>query len=293
MTEESPFTKIKHIDDNLCSNYALDDINKCLGKTSRKLAESYCKTALLRDELDTSLNTITKLSTQLNTAKMNYKISTNKRKYIAVLELLIVAEKHQGFVRGSYVRNTISNTLMRNFNYDEVNYLNLIFSKESDKKSFCCTEIARRLCMMTNEKASLHPLECVNYLYTDILGDVIITIRMFGSDNYGFESYSEHAKFIPSMNKIVCEGMSLSTFYNDCTDGIYRLSNIGYNHLLDEKTYPNMSEQLVNLSKKYIIVHKKNKLNFYDNTEEALKESGITKNDLIELKNYVLVVSRM
>ena len=198
---------------------------------NKKLAEEVVSGKSLLDRLSEAQAEVVK---RKNAASYN----RNMNSYTAVKDFLLKAEEFKGFVHGEYVRKVVMNALKFHFGSWIHPSVDLVFNTESNKISFLRTvsKLVTKIEMEYEEYtwsiATCEKLPELYYLYNSI-GNIVSTVVVHVSKNYGYESITDSAYFIPSENRIVTNGISLHDYCKDCDDGIYRFTKFGYARIFD------------------------------------------------------------
>ena len=255
----------------------------------KQLKENSIEAALALDELSNKYAIAQQALAERTT---EFKIANHKKNYISVLKLLTVAEKFDGFAKGGYVRNVVSHAVRHQFEKCvDGEKLTLVFEQQEMADSFLGN--CSRFLFFSLIGINVLNQGYISYTLHDAVGDTVCEVRIIVDPNFGWESLSEGAIFKASNKTIIVPGLSLSTFFSDCDQNIFRFSDKGYNELIrlvvsPDQKYANYIHRLFNLGEEYKLIHDSIRLEIYsdrlvpkhyhdDNVKYSLKSlSGTT-----------------
>lgn len=175
----------------------------------------------------------------------------------SILHFLVTAEKYKGFVHGEFVRKTVIHLLAHKFeSCIKEEYINLVFRCKKDQERFQGGVCSKFSYIYPESNTDILDNKFLVMLLQDNLGRIIAKVRMFTGEDHGWESFNESVYFVPSENKIYTNGCSLSEFYDDCANGVYRFTEKGFKDLISDpkKGFEGYGEDLLAISTNYCLM---------------------------------------
>lgn len=186
------------------------------------------------DKLYSDLVTVhTKKITEIEELEKSLNESKSRHLFAAVIGLLKITENHFCYVHGRYVRDMIIPAMSRDFVKCKPCSIHLVFKNVQNLNNFLAETSA---CLVEyREKPTILGANTKKYHLVDSLGDFVGKVRLYVEQyHYGWESYTEEAYYVPSSNEIVVPHQSVSEFFSDCKQNVYRLSPLGFEKLFSK-----------------------------------------------------------
>ena len=215
----------------------LKEICKVLSEKNKSVID-------LKDELNSIKDKVTALesesannlpvlhSKEIISLNKKIKLRTNKSNYKSVYELLSTAEKHDGFATGRYLEKVVSCVLRNQFKNIQDSYVDIVFPSLEKVTSFLEKTKHRLFQTKKIQCCDYMNREYTEFVFYDVIGDIAAEVRVYVSENYGWEAYNNLARFIPSWNIITVTGLSISRYYKDCDAKVFRFTGPGATEVL-------------------------------------------------------------